>query len=574
MGPSAKASVATWLAALLLSLLCAFALPAAVHAAERQICTVGGQAASVAGLDRSALEEVSCRPGEVDLDARLNIVLIEAGDGETPRYLIGRTASFGTISLGVVSNDQVRWSHHDFEDLTATFFDRQFAVGIPGEEGGFDGVLVAVERATQPTTFDFLRLEEEMPGSSRADLALLLVGALFTGMMLMPILFDIVFFWILRERFILWHAVLVTSLGIQLVCSFGLYAAAFDVSLPVVRWITVGSFNVMAIAVVMFSVQFIERDKLPKRLARASIGAMLIFTALSLFNLLGGDGLGRWPALLYYGFGAPACMIFVAMLLTALRNGSSTVRYLIIGMSPFVLVAMTRVITFVIPGLPMVDANEVLLVGTVIEVAATALGVASRFLDLKLDRDRFHAEMDVLEGVAERDPLTGLWNRRAIDHRFDELRRNGYTTFALIDLDDFKHVNDRHGHQVGDAVLMSCAEALLDPEDEDCVAIRLGGEEFVLLVRGQRATERAEAARQSITRRVASDIPYLERLVTASMGVVELPHGASEMMSFEEIYARADRLLYEAKQAGRNRMLYERLRLFDAPGRRAARASA
>lgn len=573
MGRTAETFLARWMTALLLVLACAMAAPEPVRAADTLVCAVPTNDNSLAGLERSDPADIACEPGAVDLEARLNIVRLDVATGDSPRYLLGRTAQFAQLSLGVVSRDEVTWSRHDYEDITATYFDRQFAIGIPAPEGEIDAVFVAVERATQPTTFDYLRLEEEMPGSSRTDVALLLVGALFCGMMLMPILFDVMFFWILRERFILWHMMLVTCLGIQLICSFGLYAAVFDVPLPVVRWLTVGSFSLLVIAIVMFSVRFIEPNKLPRRLARTMIGAMLVFTALSLVNLLATDAMGRWPTLLYYASGLPACLVFIAMLFAALRNGSRTVKYLIIGMAPFVLVALTRVITFVIPGMPMVDANELLLVGTIVEVAATALGVASRFLVLKLDRDRFHERMGQLEGVAEHDPLTGLWNRRAIDQRFEEMRQNGYTTFALIDLDEFKEVNDRHGHRVGDTVLAACAKAMRETGAQDCVAIRLGGEEFVLLLRGARATERAEAVRQAIPRRVAAEVPGLERLVTASMGVIELPRRAGDLMTFDEIYARADMLLYEAKQAGRNRMMYEKLSLFGVPRRAMAQAN-
>jgi diguanylate cyclase (GGDEF)-like protein len=193
--------------------------------------------------------------------------------------------------------------------------------------------------------------------------------------------------------------------------------------------------------------------------------------------------------------------------------------------------------------------------------------VGFSFLVLKLERDRFHAEKDTLKSVAEHDPLTGLYNRRAVDLRFDALRKDGFDTLALVDLDRFKDINDRYGHLVGDAVLEACGRSLAE-SDKDCVAIRLGGEEFVVMLRGPHTVQRAEALRQAIARRVAADVPDLGRLVTASMGVLELPRRASDMMSFEEIYARADKLLYEAKTTGRNRMLYEKL---PCSTRRAAR---
>jgi diguanylate cyclase (GGDEF)-like protein len=128
-------------------------------------------------------------------------------------------------------------------------------------------------------------------------------------------------------------------------------------------------------------------------------------------------------------------------------------------------------------------------------------------------------------------------------------------------------VNDLHGHQIGDAALIACAAALRAVGgDRDTVAVRLGGEEFVVLLRGEQAIARAEALRQAIPRRIAADVPGLGLPVTASMGLIEMPRSVSSQVSFAEFYARADILLYEAKASGRNRMAYERLTVFsEAP---------
>ena len=131
---------------------------------------------------------------------------------------------------------------------------------------------------------------------------------------------------------------------------------------------------------------------------------------------------------------------------------------------------------------------------------------------------------------------------------------------AVIDLDHFKAINDAHGHATGDRVLKAVAEAL--QPSEDILAVRLGGEEFVLLLRGHDALHRAEQRRGAIPARVASQEPGLERLVTASMGLVECPPELDANTSFALFYARADRLLYEAKRGGRNRTVSERMSVF------------
>ncbi len=165
---------------------------------------------------------------------------------------------------------------------------------------------------------------------------------------------------------------------------------------------------------------------------------------------------------------------------------------------------------------------------------------------IKRQRDHARFEADMLERLSQRDALTGLLNRRAIEQNFEKFRAEGYRTLAVLDLDHFKAINDVHGHAVGDAVLKAVAEAL--EADPQVHAFRLGGEEFVLLVRGEDAQAQAERRRQAIPAVVADAVPGLGRSVTASMGMTDaLPNADA---AFAELYEQADRLLYDAKLAG------------------------
>jgi diguanylate cyclase (GGDEF)-like protein len=179
---------------------------------------------------------------------------------------------------------------------------------------------------------------------------------------------------------------------------------------------------------------------------------------------------------------------------------------------------------------------------------------------LRRERDLAQSRAQVLGQLAERDELTGLMNRRAIEPRFSELRKAGFNTVAVLDLDHFKAVNDRHGHGTGDEALRAAARAL--SPDADCLVARLGGEEFMLVLRGKDARRRAEERRQAIGECIAADVPGLDRPVTASMGVIELPRHELAELGFEQLYSIADRLLYEAKAGGRNRTVTEKMTLF------------
>src|SRR5690606_24026655 len=121
--------------------------------------------------------------------------------------------------------------------------------------------------------------------------------------------------------------------------------------------------------------------------------------------------------------------------------------------------------------------------------------------------------------------------------------------------------NDHHGHLVGDAVLKTGADTLSRRHDPDIIAFRLGGEEFRLMLRGRKGSARADRLREAIGRAIAEH-QRLGFAVTASMGVVEAPLEALPKADFSMLYKRADRLLYEAKSAGRNRTVSESFRVF------------
>jgi diguanylate cyclase (GGDEF)-like protein len=159
--------------------------------------------------------------------------------------------------------------------------------------------------------------------------------------------------------------------------------------------------------------------------------------------------------------------------------------------------------------------------------------------------------------AANRDPLTGLFNRRhiaAFAEPLAALVREGKeeVTLCMVDVDHFKQVNDRHGHPVGDEVLRAVG-ALLGARlrDGDCLA-RVGGEEFMIVLRqcdAGRGRRVAESVRHNVAasqiRTVAGEVP-----ITVSLGVAQWAAGER----FEDVVERADRALYDAKHSGRDRV--------------------
>jgi diguanylate cyclase (GGDEF)-like protein len=152
------------------------------------------------------------------------------------------------------------------------------------------------------------------------------------------------------------------------------------------------------------------------------------------------------------------------------------------------------------------------------------------------------------------DPLTGLLNRNALAPRFVELSLQACLTqqpvcLVLCDVDNFKAVNDEHGHDRGDAVLRDVAYTLRKQLRSFELIYRLGGEEFLVVLPGMDhagGMEIAERLRCAVEQAQPTGIP-----VTISLG---LSDGCGEQVDYDPLFKAADEALYEAKHAGRNRV--------------------
>jgi len=156
------------------------------------------------------------------------------------------------------------------------------------------------------------------------------------------------------------------------------------------------------------------------------------------------------------------------------------------------------------------------------------------------------------------DGLTGLWNRRLFDLRINEelqraIRFQEPFGLMLVDLDHFKSVNDRFGHQAGDAVLVELARRLTDATREVDVVTRFGGEEFALIL--PKTPVQGTMRLAAKVREVVANEPFVAGNasipVTVSVGAAAYPdHG----LSGPDLLAAADGALYRAKENGRNRV--------------------
>lgn len=208
---------------------------------------------------------------------------------------------------------------------------------------------------------------------------------------------------------------------------------------------------------------------------------------------------------------------------------------------------------------PAVEFGHFIMVATMLPAASLLAGRLSRLRERhRAQKNRLAAALERIQELATRDELTGLINRRHMQELLQQEHRRSARSgqsfcVAMIDIDHFKAVNDRHGHAVGDEVLRAMAR-------ESQAAIRLsdvigrwGGEEFVLLL----SDTRVPSARSGVERmcgRVAGMSVLLaagEVRITLSAGLAE--HRAGETVA--QTLDRADRALSEAKAQGRNRVV-------------------
>jgi diguanylate cyclase (GGDEF)-like protein len=180
--------------------------------------------------------------------------------------------------------------------------------------------------------------------------------------------------------------------------------------------------------------------------------------------------------------------------------------------------------------------------------------VAGAAAALHAIRVHVNSLLAALHSTARTDPLTGMLNRRGFEERFAlELERSARTgdPFALLlgDLDYFKDLNDRFGHIAGDQALAAVGTRLREACRAIDTAARIGGEEFVLLMPGTRASDGLDAA-ERLRQSVSTVAAPTGHPLTISFGVVEHPaHGRD----WPELMRSADQALYQAKSRGRDR---------------------
>ncbi|HEY9148709.1 MAG TPA: diguanylate cyclase [Gammaproteobacteria bacterium] len=305
-----------------------------------------------------------------------------------------------------------------------------------------------------------------------------------------------------------------------------------------------------AVSGLYFATRFLDTRQTLPRWHRFTLAVSAAAVAVLTWSLLAGSQLAA--LLVAFSFVLLYTLLTLLLGAAALRAGVDAARYFLLACVIAAVGAMLTGLTVwgIIPHTDM--GYRAVDIGTVIEAILLALALAGQF---RRNRD----EKVRAEHMARIDPLTGLNNRRSFSELAEPLWQTGLRkqhpmAVIILDLDHFKQINDTFGHTMGDTVLKQTARVLRRFARAGDVLARWGGEEFILLLPEtslEDAQKVAERMRRSIEAiRYGEDDGDLASL-SASFGVANASGGAD---SLEAAILRADRLLYRAKELGRNRV--------------------
>jgi diguanylate cyclase len=190
-----------------------------------------------------------------------------------------------------------------------------------------------------------------------------------------------------------------------------------------------------------------------------------------------------------------------------------------------------------------------------LEYSGRAERMRTRIADLERETFELHSKLANEKQGARLDPLTGLANRKSFEERVNQeiarVPRAAHPLAMLLwDIDSFKFINDSYGHRAGDRVLQSVASCFMAAVRSADFVARIGGEEFVVLLKGVRIPEAMRIANQVRSAVEALRFHFRGKpvVVTVSCGITELQEGDTAEAAFD----RADSALYRAKNAGKN----------------------
>lgn len=383
-----------------------------------------------------------------------------------------------------------------------------------------------------------------------------LAQGFYHGMILALALYNLFLLFTLRDTSYAWYIAFVLSTAAYFLFQRGLHLE-FLPGMPIqtTHQLMFTALTLMSVFALQFSRRFLitrRRDPALDRLLRLLLPVPLLGLALSLW---------AGPAAGVLSFSLAGLAAIVLILTAAARalwlHRFTPAAYLLGAWSVLIL----GMVVFIAAALGWLPNNTLTYygaqVGSALDTVLLSLALADRIRALRAEREALARRGDQLERITLMDELTGLFNRRHLERRLPEMvaearRRGDPLSVLLIDADDFKRINDTHGHPVGDQVLIRLGQALADSVRRGDTLCRYGGEEFVALLPGADARTAEEVARRMLraVSRTPTPLQPQEPPQTVSIGLATLEPDDTP----NDLFLRADKALYEAKQSGKNRV--------------------
>ncbi|MBY8829330.1 sensor domain-containing diguanylate cyclase [Hephaestia mangrovi] len=492
----------------------------------------------------------------------LHVESRQLASNDRDAVLLVRQSRFSRLAVGFAYAD----GHVSWQQVTSGGFGDHWRPGgqIAFEAPVRDAALVGMTlRFDRLASHDLLQMRIVGRGAAVNQSAMLaaLIGVALT-LLLIGAIYNASLAVMIRHRFLAWH-------GAWAACMLLWGVIWSQLELPLAPGIagtvaaqTCTFLACLAIALATISAAtFLGRTALPRQMSRMLVGIGVSVGVVGIpTSLVRGHAIEGLATLL--GILVLADLAAVALSLAwAWRRGSVQARDLVWAWSvPMLALAVTQV-TDVGTILWGGGAQILVLFAGAWQTVWLSYAATRSLARLRIERDEAREAEAIAVEHAERDPLTGLCNRRGFEARVARLiavaaREQAPVALLLIDVDRFKSVNDAHGHRAGDAVLRALAARLRRWESRTAAVARLGGEEFALLITGIGGFALSRFADGVRCEIAACDHRAIigNRRVTASIGVAEMGPGDD----FETLYEAADIALYTAKHGGRNRVIHHR----------------
>lgn len=323
---------------------------------------------------------------------------------------------------------------------------------------------------------------------------------------------------------------------------------SFD-TLERILWLSLCGVGVF---MVLFSIYFLELKK------RAPLMRLVLYFCAALFlpqTLLGLFLQNYWANQFAYVTGFIIPLLIITTTARMYFQGHQEVRYYLLAWAA--LFTATLIWSTAAYAEAQIPANYFFIAGTTIDSLLFTLAIFDLIRKQLSDRQQVLEREKYYQDLSRTDPLTGLYNRRYLNEIVKRLETDRElpesSAMIMIDLDNFKEINDTHGHLTGDIILTKTGTKIKRHIRKSDIACRYGGDEFLIFLPGAHALA-AKTIAENIRNDVIADAVFSEKgepvYITISIGLTENRPGDS----FDGLFLRADAALYQAKKTGRDKI--------------------